>query len=71
VVSQAGARWLAEDRGLYDSGQDVSASAMLPCQEASRNTQPCPLYPLREIAIIRASLWELYLNLKRRTAQCS
>ena len=46
MVNQAGARWLAEERGIYDfpqGGQDVSASAYLPDPESQRNIATCPL----------------------------
>lgn len=69
MVNQAGARWIAEDRGLYDvppSGQDVSASAYLPSPEEPRNTASRPLYPLPEIARIDwESLFALFPHLKR------
>ena len=74
MTSHAGARWLAEDRGIYDfpqSGQDVSASAYLPDPESQRNTVHCPLYPLPEIARIDwASLFALFPHLKRGSIVC-
>jgi hypothetical protein len=69
VTANIGARWIAEDRGLYqDSGQDIDCAPTSQPTAACRCA--CPLYPLPEIAIIRASFWELYFELKRRTASC-
>lgn len=73
MVSQAGARWIAEERRSHfspDSGQDVSASAYLPYSDEPRNTA-CPLYPLCEIARINwQSLFDLFPHLKRGPIVC-
>jgi hypothetical protein len=74
VVSQAGARWIAEDRGLYEfpqSGQDVSAQAFQPCLDAQRNIRPCPLYPLREIARLHRSFLDFCQRMRRESAWLS
>ena len=65
---QAGARWIADERRSHfspESGQDVSASAYLPDPESQRNTAPCPLYHLPEIARIDwTSLFRMFPYLK-------
>ena len=74
MVSQAGARWLAEDRGLYDvspGGQDVSAQDFQPSPDEQRNSYPCPLYPLREIARLHRSFLDFCQRMRRESAWLS
>ena len=83
LTSQSGARWIADElQGLHDlpqGGQDVSASALLPCCEAPSDIRSCPLYPLPDVAriypakvagVIPETFLKFYHSLKRGSTVC-
>ena len=64
-MTQAGARWLAEDRGLYDlSGQDTGME-IVQSQKEDWCRNSCPLFPLPLIARIDwDSIFQVFPTLK-------